>query len=191
MIALDTNLPVYAHRSDSPFHKPAKELLESLRGQLSPWAIPWPCLHEFVAVVTHPRVFKTPTPIEACFACIDAWHAGDNLHLIGESDGYLGKLHRIATAARSRGPLIHEARVAAICLHHGVGELWSAELEQVSPNAAWAKSTWRIASESWQPGLPPIRSFGVFRLGPGMNHRSRETRPDDVGGDEGLGGDGD
>jgi toxin-antitoxin system PIN domain toxin len=127
MIALDTNLLVYAHRSDSPFHGPAKELLESLRRQPSPWAIPWPCLHEFVAVVTHPKVFKTPTPIEACFACIDAWHAGDNLHLIGESDGYLGKLHRIATAAQLRGPLIHDARVAAICLHHGVGELWSAD----------------------------------------------------------------
>jgi hypothetical protein len=61
MIAVDTNRLVYSHRSDSPFHQPAKELIETLRSRPAPWAIPWPCIHEFVAIVTHPRVFQTPT----------------------------------------------------------------------------------------------------------------------------------
>ena len=43
MIAVDTNVLVYSHRSDSPFHTAAKGLIESLRTQAAPWAIPWPC----------------------------------------------------------------------------------------------------------------------------------------------------
>ena len=127
MIAVDTNLLVYSHRSDSPFHEVAKELIAALRHSPAAWAIPWPCIHEFVAMVTHPKVFKTPTPLATSLACVDAWLAGGNLHLIGESDGYLEKLRSLALAARLRGPRIHDARIAALCLHHGVSELWSAD----------------------------------------------------------------
>ena len=127
MIAVDTNLLVYSHRSDSSFHKAAKELIETLRSSPAPWAIPWPCVHEFLSIVTHPKVFKTPTPLQAGFACVDAWLAGGNLHFIGESDGYLARLRGIASAAQLQGPRIHDARIAALCLHHGVRELWTAD----------------------------------------------------------------
>ncbi|MHB8524196.1 MAG: type II toxin-antitoxin system VapC family toxin [Limisphaerales bacterium] len=127
MIALDTNLLVYSHRSDSPFHRPAKELIEMLRNKPAPWAIPWPCVHEFLSIVTHPKVFKMPTPLAGAFASVDAWLAGGNLYLIGESDGYFDKLRELANAARLKGPRIHDARIAALCLHHGVRELWTAD----------------------------------------------------------------
>jgi predicted nucleic acid-binding protein len=80
----------------------AKELIESLRSQPAPWAVPWPCLHEFIGIVTHPRVFKTPTPLEVCLAAVDTWLAGGNLHLIGERDGYLEKLRHVALSAKVR-----------------------------------------------------------------------------------------
>ena len=62
VIAVDTNLLVYAHRADSPFHDRARLTLESLAVGARAWAIPWPCAHEFFAVVTHPRIYKTATP---------------------------------------------------------------------------------------------------------------------------------
>lgn len=127
MIALDTNLLVYSHRLDSPFHEAAKELILALRRGPVAWAIPWPCVHEFVAIATHPKICKTPTPLATSFACVDAWLAGGNLHLIGESEGYLEKLRSLCLAARLRGRRIHDARIAALCLHHGVSELWSAD----------------------------------------------------------------
>jgi hypothetical protein len=127
MIAVDTNLLVYSHRSDSPFHRAARESVEQLRGSPAPWVIPWPCVHEFVAIVTHPGVFKTPTPLAVSFACVDAWLASGNLLFIGESDGYFEKLRALATAARLNGSRIHDARIAALCLHHGVSELWTAD----------------------------------------------------------------
>jgi uncharacterized protein len=127
VIAVDTNLLVYSHRSDSPFHPSARKLIEELRHGPAPWAIPWPCLHEFVAIVTHPRIFRVPTPLEAAFASVDAWLAAGNVHLIGEGDGYYARLRQLACAAQIMGPRIHDARVAALCLHHGVAELWSAD----------------------------------------------------------------
>jgi predicted nucleic acid-binding protein len=59
MIAVDTKILVYAHRADSEWHAPAMEVLAGLANGAAPWAIPWPCVHEFLAVVTHPRIFAT------------------------------------------------------------------------------------------------------------------------------------
>jgi toxin-antitoxin system PIN domain toxin len=127
MIAVDTNILVYSHREESPFHTKAKQIVEQLRQGPAEWAIPWPCVHEFIAIVTHQKIFKLPTPLEAAFACIDAWLASDNLRLIGESEGYLSKLRELSLKAKLQGARIHDARIAAISLHHGVNELWTAD----------------------------------------------------------------
>ncbi|MFO1267313.1 MAG: TA system VapC family ribonuclease toxin [Rubrivivax sp.] len=127
MIAVDTNLLVYAHRADAVFHERARTLIEGLAQGNAPWAIPWPCVHEFIAVVTHPRIFKTPTPIELALAEVRALAELPNLALLAEGEGYLDHLEPLAAAARLQGGAIHEARIAALCLHHGVSQLWSAD----------------------------------------------------------------
>jgi uncharacterized protein len=127
MIAVDTNILVYSHRAESPFHAEAKQVIETLRGGAGGWSIPWPCVHEFIAVVTNPKIFKVPTPLDVAFKSIEAWLAGDNLHLLAESDGYLAKLRELALKAKVQGARIHDARIAALCLHHGINELWTAD----------------------------------------------------------------
>jgi toxin-antitoxin system PIN domain toxin len=127
VIAVDTNLLIYAHREESPFHASARDVIDSLRHQSMPWAIPWPCLHEFIGIVTHPRVCQPPTPLNEAMAVLETWQAGGNLHLLAESPGYFEKLRELALAAKLSGPRIHDARVAALCLHHGVRELWTAD----------------------------------------------------------------
>ena len=127
MIAVDTNLLVYGHREDSEFHAVAKECIEALRRGGATWAVPWPCVHEFIAIVTHERIYSPPTPLETAFAAVDAWGAAGNLEFLAESPGYLEKLRELARAARLKGPRIHDARVAALCLHHAVTELWTAD----------------------------------------------------------------
>ena len=73
MIAVDTNILVYAHREDSEWHGPAERAVRELAEGASAWAIPWTCVHEFLAVTTHPRIFKTPTPLAAALDQVDAW----------------------------------------------------------------------------------------------------------------------
>lgn len=127
MIAVDTNLLVYAHRSDAAFHDPAREALEGLARGRSPWAIPWPCVHEFVAIVTHPRIYRSPTPVAQAIGQVRALTGLPHLVLLAEGDGYLERLETVAAPARLQGGAIHDARIAALCLHHGVSQLWSAD----------------------------------------------------------------
>ena len=125
MIAVDTNILVYWHRADSQFHSKAKTVMEGLRNSSDSWAIPWPCIHEFIGIVTHPKIYFQPTTLSVAFATIDSWLAGGRLQLLSEGETYFGKLRELATTAKIGGPRIHDARIAAICLAHGVSEFWS------------------------------------------------------------------
>ncbi len=54
MIAVDTNLLVYAHRPETPFHERAQDVLTAAVGGTEPVSVPRPCVHEFLAVVSNP-----------------------------------------------------------------------------------------------------------------------------------------
>jgi len=127
VIAVDTNLLVYAHREDSPWHDAAFARVTELAEDRTPWAIPWPCLHEFLAIVTHPRIYAPPTPLAAAIEQIEAWLESPTLTLLAESEGYWPELSLAMRDGRIAGPLVHDARVAALCRLHGVRELWTAD----------------------------------------------------------------
>ncbi len=127
MIAVDTNLLVYAHREDSSWHEAAYSTIEGLAEGRRSWAIPWPSIHEFLAVVTHPRIFVPPTPLERALAQVDAWLQSPGVVLLAESGDYWRRLRAMVGAAQCRGSQVHDARIAALCLHHGVEELWTAD----------------------------------------------------------------
>ena len=127
MIAVDTNIAVYAHRQDSPWHDRAKRRILELAEGNEVWAIPWPCIFEFVAVVTHRKIYSPPSTAEEAIAQIEAWIESPRLILLGEGDNYWPALKSILQATRVTGALVHDARVAGLCLHHGVKELWSAD----------------------------------------------------------------
>jgi uncharacterized protein len=127
MIAVDTNILVYAHREDSEWHVAASaRVVELAEGRL-PWAIPWPCIHEFLAIVTHPKVFAPPSPMNSALNQVEAWLQSPGLVLLAESDDHWNELKVMIQASRVVGPKVHDARVAALCLQHGVRELWSAD----------------------------------------------------------------
>src|SRR3974377_2280538 len=88
MIAVDTNLLVYAHREDSPWHDVAYARVAELAEDRAPGAIPWPCLHEFIAIVTHPRIYAPPTPLASAADQVEAWLGAPSGALLAESEGY-------------------------------------------------------------------------------------------------------
>jgi hypothetical protein len=127
LIAVDTNILVYAHRSDSPWHAAAATCLRDLAEGAGSWAIPWPCLHEFVAIVTHERIYSPATPLPQALEQTAAWLEAPGLILCNESPGYWSVFMQVAVRAKIAGPRIHDARIAALCIHHGVRELWTAD----------------------------------------------------------------
>jgi toxin-antitoxin system PIN domain toxin len=126
VLAVDTNVLVYAHRREASEHSIATELVRNLAESGHPWAIAWPCISEFLSVVTNVRIWKdaASTPSEAA-AQIDAWVSSPSLQLISETDDSWGILRDLVRRPRVRGPVVHDARVAAICLAHGVRSLLS------------------------------------------------------------------
>ena len=127
MIAVDTNILVYAHREESPFHAAAVPCVAALAEGPAIWAIPWPCVHEFLAIVTHPRIYAPPTPLARALDQVDAWLESPALTLLTESAAHWPTLRALLLAGRITGPRVHDARIAALCRQHGVRELWSAD----------------------------------------------------------------
>jgi hypothetical protein len=127
VIAVDTNILVYAHREDAPWHDAAYAKIGEVAEGRAPWAIPWPCLHEFLAITTHPRIYSPPTPLAAAIDQVEAWLESPSLVLLSETEGYWPEFRFAFEQGRIAGPLVHDARVAAICRDHGVRELWTAD----------------------------------------------------------------
>ncbi len=127
MIAVDTNVLVNAHRLRAPFHAAGAAALRELAEGGAMWAIPWPCVHEFIGVVTRASLWPDPTPVARAVAQVRAWVGSPTARLIGEHDHHLDTLADLLDRGQITGAKVHDARVAAICLDHGVRELLTAD----------------------------------------------------------------
>lgn len=127
MIAVDTNILIYAHRQDHEWNETASACLKGIAEGRATWAIPWPCVHEFYAVVTRQNVFNPPSTITQALAQLEAWFESPSLQLLGESANHFTTIKRLAMGAKLTGGAIHDARIAAICMDHGVASLWTAD----------------------------------------------------------------
>jgi len=127
VIAVDTNILVHAHRRDSVWHEAGAACVRELATGADPWFVPWPCVHEFLAIVTHPRIFVPPSTVEEAIHQVELWLESPSLVMQGESARHWTTLREQALRSKVVGPVFHDARVAAICTDHGVTEIWTAD----------------------------------------------------------------
>jgi toxin-antitoxin system PIN domain toxin len=144
VLAVDTNVLVYAHRRETRDHEAAVALVGRLAEGRIPWALPWPCVYEFFSVVTNPRIWRqAASSPEQAWGQLDAWLGSPTIQLLGETEGFARILARFVRRPRVRGPVVHDARIAALCVAHGVEALLTrdrdfalfAELETLNPFA--------------------------------------------------------
>lgn len=126
MIAVDTNILVYAHRRESRYHEACADLMRACSEGSQRWSIPWPCVYEFFSVVTNVRIWKehASTPQQAS-AQIRAWMQSPSLMLLSETPAFAEQLLPLMQLPRVRGGVVHDARIAALCLAHGVDALFT------------------------------------------------------------------
>ncbi|MGE5306847.1 MAG: TA system VapC family ribonuclease toxin [Alphaproteobacteria bacterium] len=127
MIALDTNILVYARREETPHHERAKKLLKDFAEGESPWALPWPCIYEFIRVVTHPRVFDPPSQLDDVLNDLESLLQSPSLTLLREGPRHAVYMERLLKAGQATGNLAHDAHIAALVAEHGGSELWTAD----------------------------------------------------------------
>ena len=84
-------------------------------------------MHEFLAIVTHPRIYDPPSGVKAAVDQADAWLESPTVELLGESEAHWALLREELHHGRVQGPMVHDARIASICMGHGITELWTAD----------------------------------------------------------------
>lgn len=123
MRAVDTNVLVFAAIESTAHHRRALETLRSVAEGAAPWAIPWPCVYEFLRIVTHPRVFHPPMPVAAALDAVGALLRSPSLVLLSETERHAEVMVSVLRRSGVAGNLIHDAHIAALCVEHGVAEL--------------------------------------------------------------------
>ena len=127
MIAVDTNILVYAHRAESVFFTRAYDCIKSLAEGKQPWGIPVSCLHEFLAVITNPKIFSPASTYEQALSQVDAWLASPQVDVLHSSVQHWRILSELTRKAKLQGGQFHDARIAAICIENGASVLYSAD----------------------------------------------------------------
>ena len=127
MKAVDTNILIYAEITSSPQHSRAHQVLTELAQGPAAWAIPWPCIYEFLRLVMHPRVYHPPLPSQVALQDLKAILASPSLVLLSETAVHATILDEVVKQSGVAGDLMHDAHIAALCLEHGIRELISGD----------------------------------------------------------------
>jgi hypothetical protein len=123
MQAVDTNILIHAEVASSQRHDAALKILTGLAEGALPWAIPWPCIYEFLRVVTHPRVFHPPVPQNIALEDLRKLLASPSLFLLAETPRHVSMMDQVISQSGATGNLVHDAHIVALCLEHGVSEI--------------------------------------------------------------------
>ena len=122
MRSVDSNVLVQAYSADAPWHDVSAALIQSLAVSAAPWAIAWPCIHEFYGTVTRRTRFPLAPGPSAALDQIEEWLSSPSLMLLSESRNHWTTLSRLLRDGDVAGPMVHDAKIAAICIDNGVDE---------------------------------------------------------------------
>jgi toxin-antitoxin system PIN domain toxin len=123
LLAIDTNVLIFAEVRSSVHHQAARLLVKQLAEGPIPWAIPWPCVYEFLRVVTHPRVYHPPVPLRVALSDLGRILESPAVVLLHETDRHAEVMMQVVEESGASGNLVHDAHIAALCLEHGISEL--------------------------------------------------------------------
>lgn len=119
MILVDTNVLVYAHRSDAPGHAAYREWLEEQINSDQAYGYSDLVLSGFLRIVTHPRVFNPPSSLSSALAFIDIIRNQPNAIQIAPGPRHWDIFKGLCEAANAKGNLIPDAYLAALAIESG------------------------------------------------------------------------
>ncbi|MFQ5889630.1 MAG: TA system VapC family ribonuclease toxin [Gemmatimonadota bacterium] len=123
MIAVDTNVLVFAHRAGLPGHERALAWLRHLAEGNVPWGIPVFCLGEFVRVTTHPRVLDPPSTLDEALAALDGLLKCPTVRVLNPGPSYPALFGEALRRGDARGNLAFDAQINAVCREQGASRL--------------------------------------------------------------------
>lgn len=140
MIAVDTNILIYAHRAEFPEHAAARRLLAGMAEGSELWALPVFCLGEFLRVVTHPAILKPPSDMPAARRSLEALLDSPSVRVLSPGDRFPQLLLQTVADAKATGNLVFDAQIVAVCRENGVETIWSNDRDLLRFPTAKARS---------------------------------------------------
>jgi len=125
LIAVDTNLLIYAHRAALPEHRPARRALEDASQDPHGWGIPLPCISEFWSVVTHPAAAGGPSTPQQARAFLAGLVQHGGAAVWAPRDGFWERLTQLSADLRIQGPRIFDLQIALTAFDNGASEMWT------------------------------------------------------------------
>ena len=119
MNLVDVNVLVYAHREDAPDHARYRRWLEDTLNADSAHGVSELALSGFLRIVTHPRVFDPPTPLETALAFAEAIRNSANAVVLAPGPRHWEIFSRLSTASGVKGNLVPDAYFAALAIETG------------------------------------------------------------------------
>jgi toxin-antitoxin system PIN domain toxin len=119
LILPDVNVLVYAHRQDAPNHARYLTWLKQTLESDAPYGFSELVLSGFIRVVTHPRVFTVPTPIDDALAFADQIRERPNAVPVAPGRRQWDIFARLCASSGVRGNLVPDAYLAAVAIEAG------------------------------------------------------------------------
>ncbi len=125
MIAIDTNLLIYAHRAGAPEHDAARRAIQLASNNARGWGMALSCIAEFWSVVTHPASTGGPSTARQVHDFLRSLivEAGATVWL--PQEGFWEKLARAAVDLQVQGARIFDLQIALTVFENGASEIWT------------------------------------------------------------------
>ena len=125
MIAIDTNLLIYAHRAGVPEHRAARRAIQEASNDVRGWGIALPCLAEFWSVVTHPAAMGGPSKARQVDGFLRSLVLEGGAAVWLPPEGFWEKLVRLAADLQVQGARIFDLQIALTAFENGASEIWT------------------------------------------------------------------
>jgi len=123
MIAVDTNVLIYAHRAETDLHAVAARELVLLAEGTAAWGLPVFCVGEFIRVVTHRRILNPPSTLPQAVSFLERVRASPSCRIVRPGPDFVSLLTAASLAAGARGNLVFDAQIVALCREHGISTI--------------------------------------------------------------------
>ncbi len=133
LIAIDTNLLVYAHRAGTPEHRAARRAIERASRTARGWGIALPSIAEFWSVVTHPESVGGASTAEQARGFLDALTETGGARLWMPADSFWERLLQLAADLRVQGPRVFDLQIGLTAFDNGATEIWTHDARFVAP----------------------------------------------------------
>lgn len=143
MRCVDVNVLVYAHRPESPGHGEMRTWLDDARRGATPLGVAEIVASGFLRIVTHPKIFKEPTPLPVALDFVAALHDAPAVKVVTPGPRQWAIFEDLCRRTTATGNTIPDAFLAAMAIE--LGATW------VTADRAFA----RFPGLRWEHPLDP------------------------------------